>query len=145
MKKIIILLIGLVLISGCNETYRYVTNCDQCVEGEWCYKDMGMVPSYQCIKYEEYDIEINESKFYKNNKSVSIILNNGDEGPWLPYQFIQETDDMFCYTETIPYTFGCDVLVYPDGHVEKYNCFTDAYFIQRCINLTKENITLMSC
>jgi len=97
MKRIILALIVLVLISGCSDTYRYVTNCNECIESEeWCYESLGMIPSYQCIKYDIYDININETIF-NNNESYAITINKLNESifdtekPFLDYDKLNYT------------------------------------------------------
>lgn len=81
------------------------------------------------LTYENNEEPEDKSDLVVNNK----LINNIEES---------NPSDIYCVWISHPYEYGCDELIYPSGHVEKYGCFTDAYFEKKCINLTKENITL---
>ncbi len=48
MRKLIILLLIIVLVSGCNTYIRTVSSCDECYDNETCSKGEGIYPTYRC-------------------------------------------------------------------------------------------------
>jgi hypothetical protein len=136
--KLCWIVVGCLFFTECTEMVSCETNAD-CNESEICIIHDGVLTPSYCQKQEVNYYQVNNSN---QNISRSLLGKDLFKGSFEKVN----SSDTYCYKDdSLGNHCQCDVLVYQDGHNETVNCWcwSDLLVHYRCINLTRENATLL--
>jgi hypothetical protein len=151
-QTIICLIIICVILVGC-EKGKPCESSEDCADDEYCFQTSDIFSSASCVDkpyyyYPEMNATENATRLNINNMIEEVGQNRSlfraENISVYPRNLTHS--DMYCYDNTsTPDDCTCDLLIYPDGHNESRDCwcYNDLIIHYTCINITKENITVI--